>query len=241
MSKDWQWPGNAEAAVSFSYDDGVDSHLDQAMPDLENAGFRGTFYPTLGYDVVPLRKAEWKNAFLRGHEIGNHTIHHPCDDPRGSHNLRKYSPVDIRTEVLAGAAWLNEHIGVDPDRTFGYPCGDIAIGDPPDENSYDAAVRTCHFAARTTRRGINDPLEVPKNLLRIKGKAFATQHATEIIEYVEEGAQLRGWAVLLFHGIGDKWIATARQAHQQLIEHLLDGRFWVAPIKVVTRYILDSQ
>ena len=31
----WQWPDEAEGAVSLRYDDGNENNLDQAMPDLD--------------------------------------------------------------------------------------------------------------------------------------------------------------------------------------------------------------
>jgi peptidoglycan/xylan/chitin deacetylase (PgdA/CDA1 family) len=244
MKELWSWPGEAQAAVSLTYDDGVDSGLDQAIPDLEKAGFRGTFYLTIGNSQVPSRKADWKNAFLNGHEIGNHTLKHPCRGPGHEHNLEAYTPPSIRREVLLAAAWLNQNIGIDDDRTFAYPCGHIAIGNPPDEDSFSSAVLACHFAARLAGGGINDPAHVATNLLRIKAEAIGYPHGQEVgpfIEFFEQAARLRGWAVVVFHGIGDQWLPTERVVHQQLIEHLQDRRFWVAPVKEVARYIMYSR
>lgn len=234
----WQWPGGAQAAVSLTYDDGVDSGLDHAVPDLERAGFRGSFYLPVGNPQVIKRKADWRNAFLNGHEIGNHTLQHPCRGPGHAHQLEAYTPIGIRKEILAAAAWLNQNIGPDNYRTFAYPCGHVAIGDPPDEDSYLSAVRACHFAARLAISGINDPFLV--NPLKIKAAVLGRPPVQEVepfIEYCEQAARLRGWAVVVFHGIGDQWLTTARVVHQRLIEHLQDGRFWVAPVKEVARYI----
>ena len=38
------WPNGARAAVSLTYDDGLNSQLDCALPQLEAAGFRATFF-----------------------------------------------------------------------------------------------------------------------------------------------------------------------------------------------------
>jgi GalNAc-alpha-(1->4)-GalNAc-alpha-(1->3)-diNAcBac-PP-undecaprenol alpha-1,4-N-acetyl-D-galactosaminyltransferase len=241
----WEWPGGAEAAVSLTYDDGVDSGLDHAMPDLERAGFRGSFYLPVGNPQVFDRMADWKRAFLNGHEIGNHTLHHPCRGSSHEHRLEHYSPADIRNEVLDSAKWFDEYIGVDRYRTFAYPCGHVAVGDPPDEDSYASAVRACHFAARLAGPGVaalvNDPLQVSKNPLRIQAAVIGYPNGREVkpfVEYCEKAARAGGWAVVVFHGIGDDWLPTGRDIHQQLIEHLRDARFWVAPVREVASYIL---
>jgi peptidoglycan/xylan/chitin deacetylase (PgdA/CDA1 family) len=243
MNEMWNWPGGAQAAVSLTYDDGIDSGLDNAIPDLESFGFRGSFYLPVGSSHVINRKTEWKNAFLNGHEIGSHTLKHPCRGPGHQPQLESYTPINIRKEILDAAAWLNQNIGVDNYRTFAYPCSHVAIGNPPDEDSYLSAVRACHFAARLGVGGINDPSLVAKNLLRIKAAVLDCPPGREVvpfIEYCEQAVRLRGWAVLVFHGIGDQWLPTGRAVHQQLIQYLQDRRFWVAPVKEVARYILYS-
>lgn len=238
------WPGDAQAAVSLSYDDGVDSGLDQAIPDLESVGFRGTFYLPVGNPQVIRRKADWKHAFLDGHEIGNHTLRHPCRGQDHEHNLEAYTAVDIRKEILSAAGWLNRSVGIDNYRTFAYPCGHFAIGNPPDEDSFSAAVQACHFAARLAVGGVNDSFAVAKNPLRIKAASIGYPHGREVqpfIDYFEQAVKLKGWAVVAFHGIGDGWIPTERVVHQKLIEHLQDRRFWVAPVRDVARYIMYAR
>lgn len=244
MSEIWSWPGRAQAAVSLTYDDGVDSGLDHAIPDLEEVGFRGSFYLAIGNSQVADRRIDWRNAFLNGHEIGNHTVRHPCRGPGHASNLENYSPITIRKEILSAASWLNQNIGPDNYRTFAYPCGHVAIGNPPDEGSFSSAVRACHFAARLAGGGINDPSLVATNPLRIKAAVISYPHGREVepfIEYCEEAVRLRGWAVIVFHGIGDQWLTTERLVHQRLLAHLVASRFWVAPVKEVARYIMYSR
>ncbi len=40
----WTWPNGAAAAVSLTFDDNCASHLDTAVPMLDEFGLRGTFY-----------------------------------------------------------------------------------------------------------------------------------------------------------------------------------------------------
>ena len=71
------WNDDKQSAISLTFDDGMKSHLDLAIPILENFGLAGTFYP--------IAKGNWETslerfrpAFENGHEIGNHSIHHWC-------------------------------------------------------------------------------------------------------------------------------------------------------------------
>src|SRR5215831_15251459 len=163
MNGTGHWPGESRAAISLSYDDGMDSALDHAIPDLESAGFRGTFYLITGFWGTAARKADWRHAFLNGHEIGNHTVHHPCRGTQHKYNLETYTPKRIRQEIRVANWWLDRNIGPDNYRTLAYPCGHHAVGNPPDEGSFFAAVGDYHFAARLAGGGVNDPAVFAQN------------------------------------------------------------------------------
>ena len=64
--------------MSLSYDDALNSQLDNAVPELAKHGFRATFYLTLSSPAFVKRQAEWQQLAAAGHELGNHTIHHAC-------------------------------------------------------------------------------------------------------------------------------------------------------------------
>ena len=77
-STSFTWPNGCQAAISFTFDDGMNSQLEIAIPRLEEHGFCGTFYLNpRGEDWVE-RLSAWQPAQEAGHEIGNHTIAHPC-------------------------------------------------------------------------------------------------------------------------------------------------------------------
>src|SRR6185437_9409438 len=54
------WPDGARAAVSLTYDDGLDSQLDHALPALEAAGLKATFFLT--HENVGARTPDWVRA-----------------------------------------------------------------------------------------------------------------------------------------------------------------------------------
>jgi peptidoglycan-N-acetylglucosamine deacetylase len=44
-----KWPYGAKAAICLTYDDGMDTQLSNAIPQLDSFGFKGTFFPECGH------------------------------------------------------------------------------------------------------------------------------------------------------------------------------------------------
>lgn len=72
------WNGK-KCAVVLTYDDALNIHLDKVIPMLNSYQFKGTFYLIGSSPVVSQRIEEWRAAAKQGHELGNHTLNHPCN------------------------------------------------------------------------------------------------------------------------------------------------------------------
>src|SRR5580700_10595800 len=68
-----------QCAVVLTYDDAIDVDLDNVIPALDSLGLKGTFYLIGSSTVIANRIAEWRKAAAEGHELGNHSMFHPCD------------------------------------------------------------------------------------------------------------------------------------------------------------------
>lgn len=70
------WPEGKQMAISLSFDDARESQVLIGTDLLNQFEVKATFY------VVPSSVKKqldgWKNAVKSGHEIGNHTLTHPC-------------------------------------------------------------------------------------------------------------------------------------------------------------------
>ena len=71
------WQGK-QCAVVLTYDDAIDQHLDYAVPLLDSLGLKATFYITAYSTSIQKRMDEWKKLAVKGYELGNHTLYHPC-------------------------------------------------------------------------------------------------------------------------------------------------------------------
>src|SRR5213592_1993327 len=79
---DKPWQGK-RCAVVLTYDDAINQHLDNALPLLDSLGLKATFYITAFSTSMQTRMNEWKSLTANGHELGNHTLYHPCIGGKG--------------------------------------------------------------------------------------------------------------------------------------------------------------
>ena len=128
------WNGK-KCAVVLTYDDALNVHLDKVIPALDSYNLKGTFYLIGSSPVVANRINEWRAAAKNGHELGNHTLNHPCDGNlpgrefvNSENDLSKYSVARAVNEIRATNTLLKAIDGKEQ-RTFAYPCGDLTIGD----------------------------------------------------------------------------------------------------------------
>ncbi len=82
------FPNGARCAVSLTYDDGLRSHFEDVGPTLEKFGLRGTFNIPIAHTSLMQNVEAWRGMATRGHELGNHSLFHPCrSEPSDSDGL----------------------------------------------------------------------------------------------------------------------------------------------------------
>lgn len=101
--------------MSLTYDDSLNGQLDIAAPQLEAHGFQATFFLTR--ENMEARLGDWQDLARRGHEIGDHTVDHPCE-------LRPFTAKSFEArELKPMEAFLDANFGAAHKRLFAYPCG----------------------------------------------------------------------------------------------------------------------
>jgi peptidoglycan/xylan/chitin deacetylase (PgdA/CDA1 family) len=117
--------------ISLTFDDGLDCHLDKAVPILERHGLRGTFYVPVGTEEFERRHADWRIAARAGHELGNHSIFHPgvSSKPWVTEGiaLERYS-LDRMARELRTANTVLGLLDGQHERTFAFPCSNPWLG-----------------------------------------------------------------------------------------------------------------
>lgn len=233
------WPHGKRAAVSLSFDDARASQIDRGMAILDRHGVRATFYVTLR--AMDLRLEGWKTAVARGHEIGNHTVSHPCSGnfswSRGQ-ALEDFSLARMEGELTEANRQIQNRLGVEP-VTFAYPCGQQFVGRGVDLQSYVPLVAS-HFLAG---RGFRDEfINAPSfcDMSKLGAFQFDATGMENLKALFDAAVREEGWVILAGHEVGNKGDQTVRaDVLDEICRYCLDPAqgIWLDTVAAVARYV----
>ena len=237
------WNGR-NCAVVLTYDDALNVHLDNVIPCLDSAGFKGTFYLIGQVPVVSNRIPEWRAIAKNGHELGNHSLRHPCDGQlqgrtwiTAENDLSKYS-VDRAVNEIRINNTLLQAIDGKTERTFAFPCGDTKI----DSVNFYKILEHDFVAARGVQDGMQNINQIDLNNVRCY---FINGHSGQyMIDLVKKAMETKTLLVFLFHGVGGEHnLNVSLEAHRQLINYLKQQQkdIWIAPMVDVAKFIKEKQ
>src|SRR5512145_1077298 len=241
QSRNWK---NHACAVSLTYDDGLNVHLDIVAKALDSAGFKGTFYIPVSSKPLFKRMDEWAAIAKNGHELGNHTLFHPCSGKSKGrewvseeNDLDGYTVDQIVNEIRMANVMLKAVDGKDS-RSFAYTCGDMAAGD----TVFVGLIKDDFYSARGVASRMNPFCGT--DLFDVGAYMIMNQTGDELINLVKQAQKENTYLVFLFHGVGGEHsINVSAEAHSQLVHYLKANEkdIWVAPFKEVTEYIQRQQ
>lgn len=235
QAKHIKWPDHKKAVIVLTYDDGLISQLNVAVPQLDAANFKATFFLTGEINKAIPR---WRALANKGYELGNHTLFHPCigtsDNPVASDN---YTPTSIVHEIALMNHFLYAVDGKN-NRTYAYPCTETTVGgkDYVDTLRKNKLVKYARVGGDVDAVITNfkhlDPLQVP---------AYGVDDntsAAKLISFVKTVQRRGGMGIFMFHGIGGDYITVSAEAHQALINYLLKNKknIWVATFQQAMDY-----
>ena len=217
----FKWPNGAKAAVVFTYDDGLDCDLDVVVPQLDEFGLKGTFFCTGNSPSLYNRTEEWRAITKRGHELGNHTLFHPCDGTgqdwvKPEYDLRTYTPEQIVTE-LKTANTLLKAIDGKTERSYGYTCSHFVANGV----DFTDSIKNIFVAARC-----DGPIpETMDGYKTWKTPSFMSvePEIDDLIAKVEEAKAKGTIVVFMFHNVGGGYLNTAADVHKQLLQYVSEN------------------
>lgn len=231
------WKGGKKCVVCLTYDDAMDSQLDHAVPQLDKYGLKGTFYLKGSSPALYHRMEEWKAIAATGHELGNHTLFHPCSGKRfpGRERARDIDfytidqflmEVSTTNTLLKGLDGKNRH-------TFAYTCGDKMVEGENMGNYLPKLV----VAARGGAPGFPPKKEL--DLYHLPTFSCTGKTGDKMIELVKQAQEKNGLLILVFHGVGGGHLMVEAEEHENLLRYLNENEadVWVAPVIEVADYL----
>ena len=242
------WPGDCAGAISLTFDDGRSSQLKIAVPRLNELGLRATFYLT-PHEDYDRELAPWREVADAEHELGNHTVNHPCACNHRLTNgadrlvLEDLTLADMEIEVTKASQRLRALVPQQRDLSFAYPCYQSFVGRGLRRQSYvPVVVRHC-----IAGRGLgeipfaNDPYRC--DLAYVWSWPCERMRAAELIGLAEQAVDRGHWGIMVFHGVNDGSLPVAEVDLIGLLTFLArqSDRIWTAPVADVARWIADRR
>lgn len=203
--------GDRVGAYSLTFDDGLPTHVTNAVPILDKHGLKGTFFlftDNIKEDTVSNWDA-WKKIGATGHEIGSHSKTHL--------NMNQPLSRDILDDEIQGSLELiQEKTGVKP-LSFAYPFSDV--------NDYvkRLVMQTYQFDRSDCRVWGGDDFEVEDGLKNI-----------------QSAIDNHSWEYVMLHGVGEyTWGALNAGMLDALCAYLVenDDKIWTDTYSRVASYI----
>jgi peptidoglycan/xylan/chitin deacetylase (PgdA/CDA1 family) len=239
-------PQDRLAAISLTFDDGINTHLDFVGPILKKHQLNATFFVATGMGPWEKRKSEWKQLALEGHELANHTVHHPCLLPQIKPHSQDYTPAMMEAEIKDAAQQITQLLNSRRGLTFAYPCGNMTFGKPQDEvanaASYLRYVSENSFGARGVGAGSpQNPDEL--NVLDVGDLgSTADKDSIALLAMVQPALHAGLWGVYCFHGVGGDWLSITSETLEELAGYLEHHpEIWTATFGDVLRYTQERR
>lgn len=241
--KSFQWPEGKQMALSLSFDDARISQVDKGIPLLNIYGVSGTFY--VSPDAMLSRVEDWKNAVEAGHDIGNHTLVHPCSGnfPWARHKaLEDYSLETMALELDSASNLIHKVLGVWP-TTFAYTCGQTYVGRGVDTRSYVPLVAARFESGRNwMNEGPNDPVYC--DLARLNGTELDGLSFAEALKLIEAAREQGAWLVFAGHEMDEGGRQTALLTTiDSICRYATDpaNGIWIDNVSEVAKYVGEKR
>jgi peptidoglycan-N-acetylglucosamine deacetylase len=239
----FHWPEGKRMAVSLTFDDSRPSQIDTGLAVLQKEGVKVTFY--VHASRVAERLEGWKQALADGHEIGSHTLTHPCTGnyPFSRKNALEDYDLDRMAQELDGnSRRVHELLGVTP-KDFAYPCGLKFVGRGRNVKSYVPLVAARFLSGRGyLDEAPNDPSFV--DLAQAMGTPFDDLDFAQMKKIVDDAATTGRWVIFVGHDIGSRaFQVTDVAALRQLCDYLKDpaNGVWLGTVDEIGAYVRDHQ
>ncbi|TAL66458.1 MAG: polysaccharide deacetylase [Bacteroidetes bacterium] len=240
---DFQWPEGKKMGLSLTFDDARLSQIDTGIPLLDKHGIKATFY--ISPDNMMQRLEGWKKAVADGHDIGNHSLHHPCSGNFAwskNYALENYKIVDMDMELDSASNLIKKMLGIWP-VSFAFPCGQTFIGRGEKTRSYVPVIAAKFETGRGwLSEGPNDPSFCDMSQLtgmELDGKSF-----TQVLSLIEDAKSKGSWLIFAGHEMNDRGIQTSLlKTIEEICKYASDpaNGIWIDNVHNIAAYVIEKR
>lgn len=241
-----------KAIICLTYDDALESQIYTAIPQLDALGLKATFFINSikgSTEIMGMGEPailEWKKAAKNGHELGNHTLFHPCPMIIGWHKeiaIESYTLDKLMKEIEAANLFLNALEGETKVRAFAFPCNNTIVDGTDYSRNLKRSKLVSYARTGSDRSSIIytyttlDPMKVPSWLVE------ENTTLTELIDFAIEVKANGKMGVYQFHGIGSPLFQVSPTVHRQFLEYLKANQtdYWVTTFSTAMNYAMSMQ
>jgi len=185
------WAG-FQGAVTYTFDDSQPSQIDH-FADVQATGVPVTYYITTVNDTYAGYDATWKEAALRGNELGNHTVNH-CYA-----NLTCPSGMALPTlaaEIDQATDYIKTRLGSPDVYTMAYPFGDTGY-----QTQAEARFFLGRIAGPANTSGMVAPSDATDPFLLPVIAAAGGEAASKFNGDIDAARTQKKWVTFLFHSL----------------------------------------
>jgi peptidoglycan/xylan/chitin deacetylase (PgdA/CDA1 family) len=197
-------------AVTFRFDDGWLSQYQNAIPKLNSAGFKGTFYISSkqlyenGFEGF-MNYTQLADVYKKGNEIGSHTQTHA--------HLTNLTTKEQKTEIQGSRDDLIS-MGLGQVNSFSYPFGEY------DANTLQIVKDAGYLDGVSTIDGYVSPSSDKYQLER--QSILNTTTIKQIKAMIDNATNNKRWLILTFHDISDgsTMYSTTKEIFNQTVDYI---------------------
>jgi peptidoglycan/xylan/chitin deacetylase (PgdA/CDA1 family) len=222
-----------------TFDDGRPSQVDRGLPIMDARGVKGTFY--IGPRSLAARQEGWRNAVAHGHEIGNHTMTHPCSGNFAfarANALEDFTLERMEEELTRCNDLIHQALGVRP-KTFAYPCAQKFVGRGKMVKSYVPLVARHFVVGRGAHdESHNHPLYC--DFAQVYAMGADGFEFPQIKALAQNAIGEGGWLILHGHEVGEGGRQTMlARALDELFQYVVDPAtgLWADTVAAIGSYI----
>lgn len=242
-TQNFPWPEGKKMALSFTFDDARLSQIDTGIPLLDKYGVKATFYISPGSMLE--RSDKWRMAVNNGHDIGNHSLYHPCSgnfDWSRNRALEEYTLQKMMTELDSASRLIKETLGIQP-LSFAYPCGQTFIGRGINVQSY---VPLISFLFESGRGWLNEAPNDPMfcDLAQLNGTELDGKSFEQILKLIETAKANGYWLILAGHEMNDEGYQTSLlNTIEAICKYSKDpvNGIWIDNVHNIASYIIQNR